>query len=398
MYDAEFDPERKRTGMSSRNAAIAGLYLMLLAGLASRAYFYSQYDLDMMGYIGNALAISGASVREIHDTAYRALSAEVPGPLQDHLLGRDAPVGMPDSRQDRSVNPYHYAEYLPCFAIRPIYNELIYLLHFRLGVGLVRSTIVIPVLSYWLTGALIFFWLSSYLGFARAAAGSLLLMLAPPILGLARFNGPDALACLTVLSAIYLIFERNSLFWGLTLLLLAIYVRTDNVLMAIAVLAYASLVTRQLEKKYAAILALLGVTSVAIINHFAGDYGIRMLYYRSFIAVPIAPGEMVAQFGMIDYLRAFRIAVSQTVNSYFPLFALMGVVGYLGRKTGTNAILAALNTFYVAAHFVLFPSGQERFWGPFYIGSGMMMAIAACGDRQKTSAPSPEPAENRFPS
>ena len=353
--------------MNSYRVTIAGAYLLFLSLFAGHAYFYSLYDIDMMGYIGNALAISSASIQQIHDDAYRALAAETPREVQDHLLGRDMapPISQWKSRQDRATNAYHFAEYLPCFAIRPIFNELVYLLHFKLGVGLVRATIVIPVVSYWCIGVLVFWWLSSYIGYPRAALFSLLLMLSPPILDLARFNTPDALACLLVLAALYLVFERNYLFSGLTLLLVSVYVRTDNVVMAVGVLGYCAFITHQLDRAKAAVLASVAIASVFLINHFAGDYGIRLLYYRSFIEIPLAPGELVAHFGPADYLQAFRKAISLTMNSYFPLFALMGVAGYLGRKTRVSQAIAAVTTFYVAAHFLLFPSGQERFWGPF---------------------------------
>lgn len=362
-----------------RHKLIVGAFLLLLTLVSSRAYFYSLYDMDMMGYIGNAIAMSGASVPQIHREAYRALTEEAPDMVKDHLLGRDmaGPPSQWSSRQDRAKNPEHFAEYLPCFAVRPIFNELVYLLHYKVGVGLIRATIVVCVISHWLTGVLVFTWLAGYVGLFRAAVGSFLLMLSPPILILARFNTPDALSCLCSLAALYLIFQRESLFPGLTLLLASIYVRTDNVLLALAVLGYCSMVTRQLEKTKAAILGAVAVASVVLINHFAGDYGLRMLYYRSFVASPLAPGEFVAPFGRADYLRAFRTAISQTINSYFPLFVLMGLVGYLGRRTRVTQALAAVTTCYVFLHFLMFPSGQERFWGPFYLCSAMTMAIAA---------------------
>ena len=373
-----------------RQKAIVAVYLLLLTLLSSRAYLYSLYDMDMMGYIGNAVAISGASVRQIHDASYRALETEVPPSARDHLLGRDksGPASQWESRQDRAVNPGHFAEYLPCFAIRPIFNELVYLLHFKLGIGLVRATIVISVFSYWLIGFLVFSWLCRYATLWRAALGSLLLVLSPPLLDLARFNTPDALACLVSLAALYFIFELDRLFWGLTLLLLSVYVRTDNVLLAIAVLAYCSVISKQLEKTKAAALMIVAVLSVLLINHFAGDYGLRMLYYRSFVAIPLAPGELVVSFGMVDYLRAFRTAVSQTMVGSMPLFLLMGVVGLCAQRHRITQALAAVTAFYLVSHFLLFPSGQERFWGILYVGCGLILMVGAWYRNLGSNAPS----------
>ena len=116
--------------------------MLLLTLVSSRPYFYSLYDMDMMGYIGNAIAMTGANLAQIHEVAYRAMAAEVPEMAKDHLTGRDkaGPPSQGNARQDRSTNPYHFAEFLPCFAIRPIFNELVYLLHYKLGIGLIRAT------------------------------------------------------------------------------------------------------------------------------------------------------------------------------------------------------------------------------------------------------------------
>ena len=366
-------------GSGFREKTVAAVYLLLLTLICTRPYFYSLYDMDMMGYIGNAVAMSGANVRQIHDTAYRAIEAEVPASFRAHLLGQDkaGPTSQWESRQDRAVDAGHFAEYLPCFAIRPVFNELIYVLHFKLGVGLVRATILISVVSYWLIGGLVFVWMRRYAGVERAALGSLLVMLTPPILDLARFNTPDALACLVSLAALYLIFEREQMFGGIILLLASVYVRTDNALLAVGVLIYCAMVSGQLEKAKAAVLAVVAVASVFVINHYAGDYGLRMLYYRSFIAIPLAPGELVAKFGVADYIRAFRGAVSETMIGSLPAFLLMGVIGICARRGRASQAIASVISFYLVSHFLLFPSGQERFWGVFYIGCAMVLMIGA---------------------
>jgi hypothetical protein len=60
-----------------------------------------------------------------------------------------------------------------------------------------------------------------------------------------------------------------------------------------------------------------------MINYFAGDYGLRMLYYRNFIGTPSAPGEMTVTFSFRDYLVAFRSGITLMTNRFFP-FLLSG--------------------------------------------------------------------------
>ncbi|PYV95651.1 MAG: hypothetical protein DMG89_20675 [Acidobacteria bacterium] len=368
---AGWELRKRRPSREPYSYAATLFFLLAITAVSLRPYLYSLYDMDMLGYMGNAVAMRGASIREIHDTVYADVLRSVPEATRAHLLGQDGqgPVSQIASRKDRFANAYHFAEFLPCFAIRPIFNELIYVLHYKLGIGLVRATIVIPVLSYWLLGIITFLWISRYSGHLLAVPLSLVLMLCPPLLGLARFNSPDALSCLFLMTGLFLILEQQNVSWGLVVVLSSIYVRTDNVLLVLVVLAYCAFSSRMLTKVQGLLLASVSVGSVLLINHFAGDYGMRVLYYRSFIEVPMAPGELVVDFGWKNYLSALRTAVSELANGYFFPFTF---VGLLGLRSGSKRIaLMAIVFAFFALHFLLFPSGQERFWGPYYLGMGI---------------------------
>jgi len=67
--------------------------------------------------------------------------------------------------------------------------------------------------------------------------------------------------------------------------------------------------------------------------------------------------------------------------SFLPLFVFMGFVGVIFRLTPVSRAIAVVTASYMASHFLLFPSSQERFWGPVYIGAAMIITIAA-GYRQ----------------
>src|SRR5438046_523576 len=128
-------------------------FAVLLTLAAFRAYQYPEYTSDEFEYMANAVAMHGGSVREIHDTVYGEAFDAIPKPILDHLLGKDAvETSQSLSFQERARNPYRFAEFLPCFAVRPIFNELVYVLHYGLGIGLLRATVLIPVLSYWILG------------------------------------------------------------------------------------------------------------------------------------------------------------------------------------------------------------------------------------------------------
>jgi hypothetical protein len=358
--------------LSSKLATLGFAIFLTLA--AYRAYQYPGYTSDMFLYMANAVAMHGDDIQAIHDTVYQEVLTEIPKPALDHLLGND-PVETSQSRSfhERAVNPYRFAEFLPCFAVRPVFNELVYVLHYRLGIGLLRATVLISVASYWVLGWIVFTWISRYVAEPWAALVSTLLMLTPPIWDLARWPMPDALSCLVLLSGLYALLEMKRVVLGLTILMASVYVRTDNVLLVLSVLAYLSILNHTIEKAKAAVLAALAIGSVFVINHFAGDYGARLLYYRAFIAPPVAPGELVAHFGFHDYVVALRAGVAEVLHGDFIAFALMGVVGLLKRPTSAILGLVIVTVAYSTSRFVIFPLVEGRYFGLFFLVMGISL-------------------------
>jgi hypothetical protein len=361
-------------------------FVVFLTLAAFRAYQYPAYTSDGFVYMANAVAIHGATIQEIHDTVYRDVVAGVPQPTLDHLLGNE-PVATAQSRsfRERAVNPYHFAEFLPCFAVRPAFNELVYLLHYKLGMGLLRAPILISAVSYLAMGWIVLTWMLRYVAAPWAQLLSLLLMLTPGIWDLARWPQPDALCCMISFMALYFILEKNWITAGLTILLASVYVRTDNVLLVLTVLAYLSILKHIIGKSKAAIMAGVAIGSVFLINHFAGDYGARMLYYRAFLGVPLAPGEMTAHFGFHDYLMALRTGMTALVHGDFIPFALMGVVGILRRPTSAILGLVIVAVVYNASHFLMYPLVETRYFGLFYLAMGISAASTLVGRLSSTA-------------
>jgi hypothetical protein len=358
-------------------------FAVCLTVASLRAYQYPEYSTDGFSYMGNAVAMSGASIKGIHDAVYSAAKAGIPGPIFSHLTGTDPgePVSESRSFHDRAMNPYHFAEFLPCFAVRPLFNELVYLLRFKLGVGLLRATVVIPVVSYWLMGWIALLWISRYLALPWSAVIALLILLSNPVWELGRCTTPDALSSAVLLLAMYLVLEKQRHVAGVILLLASVFIRTDNFILVLAVLAYVYAAHLGLSARDVIVLSSLALVSVWIINHFGGDYGPRMLYYRSFIEAPTAPGEIVPKFGVHEYLVALRAGLSDALHGPYILFLLMGIVGVLARPTKAVLGLAATTALYTAAHVVIFPNPETRFFGPFFVAMGVTLVSSLKGAR-----------------
>jgi hypothetical protein len=355
------------------------LYVLLRGGVAVHLYHKPIYSMDSIQYMGNALLMEEHDLVRVHQRVYAEVQLFVPKFERDGLLGHEAgaPEQQNKSRQERAANADKFAEFLPLFAIRPLYNQTLWLVS-RTGVGLVRAGIFISVTSYFFLGVLAFVWFGKYFSAGFTLTFSLLLMISPPLMSLGRDTTADPLATLVAFASLYLIFEKRRLFPGMILLLASIYFRTDFVVLAGPVIL-ACWLERRIELWKAAVLALVAVGSVLCINYFAGDYGMGMLYYRNFAGVPIAPGEMTAHLSLKDYLSALRAGITLMTESFFLPFLLLGIIGFVARRMRG---LFVVTFSYVCLHFLILPNWQERWFGVFYLS---MAVCAATTIRAATS-------------
>jgi hypothetical protein len=195
-------------------------------------------------------------------------------------------------------------------------------------------------------------------------------MLLPPVSLLGRNTTADALSVLLGLTSLFAIFELDRIAVGIGLLSVAIWIRTDNVVLIVPVLAVLCL-QRRLQLWIGAVFAIISVAAVFVINHAAGDYGIRMLYYRNFLGTPLAPGEMIAHFTVRQYVYFFLSGLKAMLNSFVPVFLILGIVG-LNRRT---APLLAVVTAYAVLHYVILPNWIDRWMGVFYVVTCVVAAI-----------------------
>jgi hypothetical protein len=315
--------------------AIFLVYALALGGFAIHLYRTPIYAMDSVQYMGNALLMEDNDIGRVHARVYSELKRTLPKSALDDLLGNrpDAPADQNRSRQARAADPGPFAEFLPMFAIRPLYNQTLWLVS-KTGLGLVRSGILISVAAYFGLGLLLFSWIRKYAPVAIGAAFSLLLMISPPLMSLGRETTSDALATLVAFAALCLILEKRRLLPGLVLVLASIYFRTDFFVLA-GLTILACWWKGSLDIRKAAILACLALGSVVAINHYSGDYGLKMLYYRNFISVPVAPGEMVPSFSLRDYMSAFRSGIRLMMESFFLPFLALGVIGVATQRART---------------------------------------------------------------
>ncbi len=169
------------------------------------------------------------------------------------------------------------------------------------------------------------------------------------------------------------------------MLLASIYFRTDFVVLAGPTIL-ACWLERRVDLWKACVLVLLAVASVLCINHFAGDYGIGMLYYRNFVGVPVAPAEMSVGLSLREYLSALRAGITLMTESFFIPFLLLGTIGVVAKPM---RVLFAVTLAYASLHFLVLPNWQERWFGLFYLSMGVCAATAV-GAVQRAAAVDPD--------
>jgi hypothetical protein len=362
----------------SRLAIIPYVCFFLL--LSAYAVLQPEYTWDLLGYIGSSMDSTDA--RTIHDVAFDA--------IRPFAAKKDIQVDNP-YRVDVAANPYHFAEQLPFYSIKPIYVALIKGEH-RLGIPFPRAAVAISALSNLLLALLLWRWLSAYLGGLPLATACTLIMLSPNILELSRWATPDCLATLVAALALYLILEPRLYFWGCSFLVLAVWVRTD-VLVVAGIVFMVLLLRGKLDFAEFASLSLLSLGSYFTINHFAGNYGWPALFYNSFQGGLTTPGETLIHFSGSAYLhQVVRGAYLWLISGSFALYLLLGGLAiWLERSSLYADMIAAVLAARVVS-YVLYPNGDQRYTAVLFvvIPVALVIAIRQSTLKGKTSLPDRE--------
>jgi hypothetical protein len=360
---------KSTTTKSSPLATVAYFAFFLL--LSAWVVFQPQYTWDLLGYIGSS--IDSTDARVIHKAVFDAIK-----PVSS---GAEIQVDNP-YRTDVAANPYHFAEQLPFYSIKPVYVELVKVVH-HAGLPFPRAAISISAASNFLLAVILWLWLGSYLsGWALAGACSLI-MLSPNILALARWATPDCLATVVAAFALYLLLERKKYFWGCSLLVVNIWIRTDALILAGIAFA-ALLLCRKLDVVEFASLCILALASYFTINHFSGTYGWPALFYNSFLGGLVAPGETVLHFSRSAYLhQVVRGSFLWLIYGSFALYVLLGALAiWLGRSVLYAYMVLAVITARVVSYF-LYPNGDQRYTAVLYV---LVLVSLVIGVRQRSLA------------
>src|SRR5580698_8465603 len=121
-------------------------YIAFFALLAVWAVLQPQYTWDVVGYVG--ASSDGANPELLYQQTFSAMKPIIANPANAEV--------QPDNpyRADVVKNPYHFAEQIPFYSIKPIYVDLIRGIH-RVGLPYPKSAVAISAVSSFALAALL---------------------------------------------------------------------------------------------------------------------------------------------------------------------------------------------------------------------------------------------------
>ena len=343
------------------------LYVAVFAGLSAFALVQPTYTWDLLGYIGSSVTSSDPQI--IYHETFAAIQ-----PIRSNKgIQLENPY-----RIDVAANPFHFAEQLPLYSIKPAYVALLKALH-RFGLPYPRSAIVISAASNFALAMLLWFWLSAYVeGFILFGVCTLV-MLSPNLLIISRWATPDALATFIAAFGLYLILGREKYFWGSSLLVLDVWIRTDSIVLA-GIVMFVLLLRGKLEFLQFASLSALALASYVVIGHYSGDYGWTVLFYNSFMGGVTTPGETALHVSTKMYLtQVLKGVYLLLVDSSFALYALLACLALWLRKSSLYTQMAAIVLGARVISYLLYPNGDARYTAVLYVMVPIALVIAVSG-------------------
>src|SRR5690349_16649118 len=292
---------------------VAGIIILL--ALSSLPVIHPTYNWDALGYLGNVYLLDGMSLTAAHAKVYAQAEA-VSDPEARFRLLTDPDAAV------RERDPNSFAQYLPFYSMRPAYIGAAYLLY-KAGMPPFRNLMLISAISYFCTGLIVFAWLKRYFDGIKPWLFALLIML--PLLRIAREATPDKMSCAVLLLACYLIVENKAYWQGIALLVVSLLVRTDNVLVLLAIVLFLWL-SRRIKPLPAAAACTVGITTVALLNHFSGTFGWSFLIQQYFYGPFPYPVEVTPHLTAGMYLHALSASCVTVLKKDWYLLGGLAVV------------------------------------------------------------------------
>jgi len=319
--------------------AVMAILLMVSLLAARRPY----YNWDMFPYMAIAMHDRSVPFDSTHREVYRVAKAALP-PADFQAISSRQPVFMKDASAFEGILKY--------YTIKPGYNLVVTGLH-GIGLNSVTSTWLPSVVSYFLLGAILLIWTLRTGPVFPAGLFTLVIMLSPSLIDLARYSSPDMLCAVISAMGFMLVLSKKTI-PGLGSLLVAVWIRPDAAILMILV---------------ALVLSLSGTLRWSV-GLMAGAMSVVSIFYI------FKDQTVFYEYLMLNEVDSDRIAaygngIGSLLRSYtLPAMVVASALIYWRRhlkpmNVGTWLLLAAGTS--LVARFALHPFIEDRLQLPAYL-------------------------------
>jgi hypothetical protein len=331
------------------------LYILLISLLTFWLSRFPGHNGDMPFYIACAIEKEQGSMDAVEKQSLEFLRKELPVREYNDYAQRFSETGT---------------GILDRYRVKPFYILLVLALH-KMGFSYVFSTVLPSLISYFLIGVTIWRMTVLRLGPIRTFGVSLLAMIIFPTLELARLSTPDAISCLVLLNALFLIFdERKKTVW-FSLFVFALFIRLDNfvsemiLLFALWKWPAESFKNKLTVKEFVGLAAILTCAALLVNGSSAHHF---FWFRESQFALP--PGQYWKDVYLYFYVLSGSFLIYLLI-----LFVITGFSRGFSGQNELNYMFYAICGI-VFARFILYPYYEERYLVPFLLFSYLIISFS----------------------
>lgn len=340
-----------------KEGAAVIVFVLFLGALCGVSWFNPFYNWDILPY---AALVGGRSSDplSLHAEAYRSVESAAPPEI---VRSFNATGPNPRYRQDMASNPWHFAEQLPLYSVKPLYLLVLAAIH-HAGPSALEAAELVSVSSFAILGIVLFVWMRRSTGGLLAAIGVGFLLSTAEFIGTGAETTPDAFFAALGLVGLFFLFAEERAFLGLCTLGVLPLVRSDGLVLLALALAFLIWKGQGFPKRYALVILIVEVLVIQATGWLAGGYGFQTLFYHSFVERLTAPAEVSVRVTWREYFHALHIFALGTLTTARPLYFLLGLTSLKARRgEGRFRQLAWLGLVYTTVHILAFPLPDSRF-------------------------------------
>jgi hypothetical protein len=281
-------------------------------------------------------------------------------------------------------------EYLRLYRVKPLYCATLRGLVRQGHMDGMRALRTVNAASFVLVGVMLWVWLRVYLEPLAASVAGVLMLTFSQVVRMGQALTPDALACVFLLLALYLVLypsnkgapgARRRLWAGVAAFVLLVLTRPENILLVtifgLAWIAWSGM-QRQRMLVWAAVLVVAAAALNLGVGRFTHPVAWPAFFRTSFVELLPPERLSTATITLRDYVHAMLVTGPNSAAQYLPLpllFAALALVS--GRCPLELRRLLSVCGVVTVVRFVLYPTMDERFYTPFLLVTMVCAVVSA---------------------